>query len=271
MNGKNPPESYHRPVEIAENIYWVGFNDEKTNFHCNPYLVIDGEQAVLIDAGSRPDFALVMMKVLQAGILPEQIVALVYQHNDPDLCGSMSNMVDICANPDLKILSYRDNHMFLGHYLEREKRRLLHPIDTEPYFTFGGRTLTFHRTPYAHDRGSFVTYDAKTKTLFTADLFGSVSRRWDLFVELTDQCPSCRISDPCAAGRPYCPLPEIFEFHRKVMPSGKALRLAMQEVGSMDVALLAPQHGSVLTRKEDIELIVKALAELDRVGIDGWD
>lgn len=269
MNPMNQ-ESYNRPIEIADQVYWVGFHDKTTNLHCNPYLIIAGEQAVLIDAGSRPDFSVVMMKVLQTGISPEQIVSLIYQHPDPDLCGSMSNMVDICANPDLRILSETDNNIFISYYLEKEKRSLLTSINENGFtFTFGGRSLQFFKTPYAHASGSFVTYDARTKTLFTSDLFGSMSRQWDLFIHLGDNCYSCRDYDHCINHRRYCPLPDIIEFHKKVMPSGKAMNYAMRVIGGLDIEVIAPQHGSILRDRKYIAFLIERLGALKGVGIDG--
>jgi flavorubredoxin len=266
----NHQGSYNRPIEIADHVYWVGFHEKTTNLHCNPYLIIEGGQAVLIDAGSRPDFALVMMKILQTGISPEQIVALIYQHPDPDLCGSMSNMADICANPELRILSEQDNNIFISYYLEREKRKLLTSVNESGFrFTFGGRSLQFFKTPYAHASGSFVTYDAKTKTLFTSDLFGSMSRQWDLFIQLSDDCYICRDYDHCIKRRKYCPLPDIIEFHKKFMPSEKALKYAMNVIGGLDVEVIAPQHGSILKNKKDIAFLIECLGTLKGVGIDG--
>jgi len=69
---------YDRPIQLAEGIYWVGFRDEKSNLTCNPYLIVQGDEAVLIDSGSRTDFAAVMMKVLQAGVDPQQVIGLIY-------------------------------------------------------------------------------------------------------------------------------------------------------------------------------------------------
>ena len=265
------PESYRRPIEIADHVYWVGFHDQTTNFHCNPYLIVEGNQAVLIDAGSRPDFAVVMMKILQTGISPEQIVALIYQHPDPDLCGSMSNMADICANPELRILSEQDNNLFISFYLEKEKRNLLTSINENGFtFTFGGRSLQFIKTPYAHTSGSFVTYDARTKTLFTSDLFGSMSQQWELIVHLGEHCHICRDYDHCIKQRSYCPLPDIIEFHKNVMPAEKALHYAMHVIGALDVEVLAPQHGSILNNKKDIAFLIERLGSLKGVGIDGW-
>ncbi len=266
----NHKKSYDRPIEIAENIYWVGFHEITSNLHCNPYLIVEGNQAVLIDAGSRPDFAVVMMKILQTGISPEQIVALIYHHVDPDLCGSLSNMVDICANTELKVLSEPQNNIFISYYVEREKRSLLTSIDEYATgFTFGERTLKFVKTPYAHGAGSFVTYDEKTKSLFTSDLFGSMSKQWELFIDLADDCFTCRDYDNCINQRKYCPLPDILEFHKAVMPSEKALKYAMNVIASLDVRVIAPQHGSVLTKKSDIDFLVEQLGTLKGVGIDG--
>jgi flavorubredoxin len=84
-------------VEIADGVYWVGFYDEQAGLHCNPYLIIDNDEAMVIDGGSRPDFATVMMKILQTGIAPNKIKALLYQHYDPDLCGSIPNFEDIIS------------------------------------------------------------------------------------------------------------------------------------------------------------------------------
>ena len=112
----NGLKEYGRPIKITEGIYWVGFYEEVTNLHCNPYLIVEGDKAVLIDAGSRPDFATVMMKILQTGIDPDDIAALIYQHFDPDLCGSMPNVVDMCENKDLRILSDASNNIFINYY-----------------------------------------------------------------------------------------------------------------------------------------------------------
>lgn len=52
--------NYDRPVKIADDTYWIGFYDKVSGLHCNPYLIVDGDEAVVIDGGSRPDFPIVM-------------------------------------------------------------------------------------------------------------------------------------------------------------------------------------------------------------------
>jgi len=271
MNKADVRNGYDRPVEVAKDIYWVGFHDKKSNLHCNPYLIVSGDEAVLIDGGSRPDFAVVMMKILQTGISPEQIKCLIYQHSDPDLCGSMPNMIDICKNPQLIVLSERNNNVFISYYIEKGQRTRLCSIDDYEFeFTFGGRTLQFFKTPYAHSAGSFATYDKQTGTLFSSDLFGSFSKRWDLYVELWDVCYKCDDYKHCIDGADYCPVRDIVEFHKQVMPSGKALRYAMDVFRKLDISMIATQHGSIFSKRKDIAFIIEKLAGLRDVGIDAF-
>ncbi len=267
----NSVHEYDRPIPIADGISWVGFYEEKTNLHCNPYLIVEGDQAVLIDGGSRPDFAVVMMKILQAGLQPGQITALIYHHYDPDLCGSMANLVDIIDNPSLQILSDPLDRIFLTYYLGKENHSLLKTVNfTDRGYVFNGRKLRFLRTPFCHNAGNFVTYDAKTKTLFSSDLFGSFSKTWELYTRLGEDCYTCRGYKSCPIGRPYCPLPDIIKFHQKIMPSGKALKYAMEQIRPLDIELIAPQHGGIIAGTSDIAFLIDKLANLQGVGIDAY-
>ena len=137
---------YEKAIPISDNIYWVGFYDKPSGLHCNPYLIIDGEEAVVIDGGSRPDFPTVMMKILQTGIHPSSIVAMIYQHYDPDLVGSISNFEDIIGKEDLKIISDTQNNMFIRHYSVSSPLISLDQINHQFQFS-SGRTLRFVNTP----------------------------------------------------------------------------------------------------------------------------
>jgi flavorubredoxin len=83
----------------------VGFYDGQSGLHCNPFLIINGSR--------RPDFPTVMMKILQTGISPEQILALVYQHYNPDLCGSLPSFEDIIGRKNLRVISAAASNMFI--------------------------------------------------------------------------------------------------------------------------------------------------------------
>lgn len=258
---------YDRPVRIAEDVFWVGFYDTESGLHCNPYLVVDGEEAVVIDGGSRPHFPIVMMKILQVGLHPSAITALIYHHYDPDLCGSIPNFEDLIGRPDLKIISDSQNNVFIRHYSVKSRLLSLEAVDHTFKFS-SGRVLRFVNTPYAHAAGSFITFDEKTGVLFTSDLFGSYGQNWQLFLELSRDCHGCRDYGQCPTSRRYCPLPDVLRFHQAIMPSEQALRYALDRISTLPFSIIAPQHGSVIHKPEDIKMVAERLATLEGVGID---
>ncbi|HOY66021.1 MAG TPA: MBL fold metallo-hydrolase [Candidatus Ozemobacteraceae bacterium] len=267
----NAEIEFGRPVRVVDDIWWIGTFDADTKLHCNPYLVKGESGIAVIDGGSRPDFAGVMMKILQAGVHPGEITALIYQHPDPDLCGSLPNFLDLCTNPELRIYSKAINNVFIRHYVEKSYHPKFVDIDGLPGLSLGKRRLTFIDTPFAHASGSFVTYDGQTGTLFTSDLFGSYRAQWDLFLELGEACFTCTDHTHCPNGKPAadCPLPDIINFHRQVMPSTRALKGAMTRIAKLAPTLIAPQHGSILRSPKTIAHLIQVLGSLEAVGIDG--
>ncbi len=260
--------NYDRPVKIADDVYWVGFYDAESKLHCNPYLIVDGGEAALIDGGSRPDFPTVMMKILQTGITPSAIKALICHHFDPDLCGSVPNFEDIIDRRDLLIIADKNSHMFIRHYGISSRLHSLHELSHEYVFS-SGRRLRFYNTPYAHCDSSFITFDEKTGVLFTSDLFGSYSQNWALFFHQEDKCRECGGSSDCPEWNSDCPVRGIIDFHKKIMPSETILRNAMEIVSDIPCSVIAPQHGSVFANADDIAFIRNRLRSLSGVGIDG--
>jgi flavorubredoxin len=262
-----PQYDYNLPIKISDDVYWVGFYDTEAGLHCNPYLIKDGDEAIVIDGGSRPDFPTVMMKILQTGIVPSQIKALIYQHYDPDLCGSIPNFEDIIDSNNLIIVSDKDNNMFIRHYYVKSKVYSLEKFHHEFQFS-SGRKLNFINTPYSHSAGSFVTFDEKTKILFSSDIFGSYGPQWDLFLKLDPECQPCiSKSFPCLQKK-YCHLSGIVNFHRRIMTSNKALRHALQIISDIPFEIIAPQHGSIINNSKDIVTIIGRLLSLCDIGID---
>jgi len=263
----------YEPVHMGAGVYWVGFYDRPAGLHCNPYLIVEGEEAVLIDGGSRPDFPQVMMKILKTGIHPSQISALIYQHYDPDLCGSLPHMEDMIEKEDLQILSKSENIMFIRHYGARS--RIISTESVREVFRFRtGRTLRFYYTPYAHSEGNFITFDEKTGILFTSDIFGSYGVHTDFYLDFEEDCIRCEraleMEDErrCRSLNKICPVMDILDFHQKIMTSERALRYAMEVISGIPFTLIAPQHGGIIRDFKSIQMLVKRLRDLKNVGVD---
>ena len=267
INANDTNIDYENPVEIAEGIYWVGFYDAQSGLHCNPYLVVDNEEGLVIDGGSRPDFATVMMKILQTGMDPDQIKALLYQHYDPDLCGSIPNFEDLIENSGLKIISDESSLMFIRHYSVSSMMVSIEDVNYHYEFS-SGRTLQFIKTPYSHSSGSFVTFDQKSGVLFTSDIFGSYGTEWELFLKLRSQCIDCVSLGKCPENRGNCPINDILNFHKVIMPSRKALKYALKKMLEIPFTAIAPQHGSIISDRDVMRYVFELLLSQKEVGID---
>lgn len=257
------------PINIGEGIYWVGFSDNVRGLHCNPYLIVEKDEAILIDGGSRNDFTKVMIKILRTGIEPRQIKRLIYHHYDPDLCGSILQFEQIINSPDLKIISHKENNVFIHYYSPKIPKLCIRDMNYE--YTFkSGRRLKFYHTPYSHSPGSFMTYDEETKTLFSSDIFGCYDTAWELFLKIPDEFKLCRDLSDCILGWEKTGIYGIKKFAETIMTSNEAFSYALDIIDSLDVELVAPQHGSIIMGKDDIKLVTGWLRNIKGIGINHY-
>lgn len=81
------PVDTSKPVEIAPGVFWVGVAEHPLGLQCNPYLLIDGDEAIVMDPGSVLDFEYVLAQIRRL-ISLKQLKYIVLSHQDPDLCSS---------------------------------------------------------------------------------------------------------------------------------------------------------------------------------------
>ncbi len=97
---------YDNAIAVTCEIFWVGYYDAQARLHCNPYLLIDKDEILLIDPGSIPHFPIVMRKIMDV-VNPEDITYIIASHQDPDVCGNLAVVEDVINNKNLKIVSTR--------------------------------------------------------------------------------------------------------------------------------------------------------------------
>lgn len=263
---KNHQVDCDQAVHLGAGVWWVGFQDESEGLHCNPYLIIDGDEAVVIDGGSRPDFPTVMMKILETGLNPGKISALICDHYDPDLCGSIPNFEEMIGRPDLKLISTAFSHTFIRHYGSKSAFTSISQLDYRYSFK-SGRTLEFITTPYCHSQGSFVIFDQKTKILFSGDLFGTYDKNWQLFMAFPEGCAGGEPCNICSENGIQCRIKGHVNFHKMLMPSTRALHYALDKLKGLPFEMVASQHGSILDRRSALILLNKLMQTTD-IGID---
>jgi len=267
----NSQFNYEETIEIAEGVYWVGYADRKAGFHCNPYLITDNDEAVLIDSGSRNDFSTVMLKIMRTGANPRNITRLIYHHYDPDLCGNIPHMEAMIDSDELKIISHYENNIFIKYYSAKSPMQCIEKIGYQYKFS-SGRQLDFIHVPYSHAPGNFMTYDTKTKALFSSDIFGAYDANWTFYAHITEDCLKCNSKEGCAVtGSKECQMTGMVDFHRRIMPSTKALKYALSEIEKLDISIIAPQHGSIFKTESSKKAAIMRLKTLNKVGFDCFE
>ena len=225
-------------VQISDGIYWVGSSDEKAEINCNPYLIIDSGEGILLDPGSVLDFELVYSNVLK--LIPlDRIHYVILHHQDPDLCSSVPLFEKMGAS--FQIITHWRASLLIKFYGITSPFYIINENEFKIKLE-SGRELVFIATPYLHFPGAFVTYDLQSKILFSSDLFGAFSYNWKLFSDDT-----------------Y--IEKMKMFHEHYMPSNEVIRPVMEKLLLLEIAMIAPQHGSII--REDVRTHIKVLRDLE--------
>ncbi len=233
---------YSKPIEIAEDIFWVGYKIPNDPFQCHVYLIKNEDESVLIDPGSMITFPTTIDKI--TSIIPlKNIKYIICHHQDPDITGCVSTLEKLIHRKDKFIVTHWRAQALLKHYqwetpfylVEKNKWRLI---------LKNNRILDFVFTPYAHFPGAFCTFDRKTKTLFSSDLFGGFTEEFSLFAKDENYFSS------------------IKAFHEHYMPSREIMLNALIEIEKKEPELIAPQHGSII-KKELIPYMINRMKELN--------
>ncbi len=225
-------------LALTPEIYHVGDLHTSKGLDCHPYLLVDGDEGILIDPGSVMDIELVLNKIKE--VMPlSQVKYVVLDHEDPDFCGGVPYLEAQGLEASI-VTSWRT--MTLIQYYNI----------TSPYYLIeehhnrltlkSGRVIEFIPAPYLHFAGSFVTYDARSKTLFSGDLFGAFTYNRTLYAD--EQYEN-----------------KMIAFHEHYMPSNAILRPVMTSLENYAIDRILPQHGSLIL--ENPYKYIRILKELE--------
>lgn len=250
------------PVEIAPNTYWIGKRDPKSIFHANPYLrvfrgeVPDGRLQqfnLLIDPGSRSDYAVVSTKASTLIGSLSRVSAIWVNHQDPDV-GSSAPLIIGKHAPNASVICSEATWRLICHYgLPRERFFSTDKVTNRLQLPTGGHVVPVP-SPFCHFRGAVMLYDPETRVLFSGDLFGG----------LTD-------IDAQGLWADESDWRGMRAFHQTYMPSTRAIAQTIDAIRKLTpaVEIIAPQHGRLI-RGPFLEQFMDRLARLP-VGLDVLD
>lgn len=225
--------------EGGHRVYWLGLREE-TAFRCNSYLIVDGDQALLVDPGNRDTFEQIRREVAMV-VAPEAVTGLVVCHQDPDVAASLVDWLAI--NPDALVVTSPRTQVLLPHYGVGDYRH--HDIEEEPELALpSGAVLRFLPAPFLHSPMAFATFDGANGYLFSGDIFAAIDTDWRLVVESFDAHAA-----------------KLDLFHLDYMASNVAARGFVRSLAGLTIEAICPQHGSIIPQR----FVADALAYLENL------
>ncbi len=233
-------------------FYLLGWEEteDEGSVQTNQYLLISGDEAVLMDPGGAHVFPRVLANVSEI-ININKITHIFYSHQDPDVSSgvilwlSMINKVNVHI-PGLWI-------RFLPHFGVYDQR-MVSPIPDGggELVLKNGHRLEMLPAHFLHSTGQATLYDSVSKILFSGDIGAAVF----------------------PPGKRY-PIVENFEshvnymkgFHVRYMASNQACRAWVNLVSGKDIEAIAPQHGAVIRGKDMVKDFLNWFGNL-KCGVD---
>jgi flavorubredoxin len=226
--------------QMTEGIWWVGYVDPSIDSSHNPFLLIDGDEAVLINPGSRADehWRTVRDKVTSL-IDPKHIQHIVIMHHDPDRCASLP-LFEKLADRNVRIYAPSTAAKSITYY--GCKNPVVGLDEGDSIILRSGRTLDYYDTPGLPGACLGLLHDSKTATVFLGNLFGCLNEDWNLF----------------AGPRGW---ETLLPFKASEVGSKKAHLQALNKVERLSPDLICPQCGQII--EDDIDRYIAAARDLD--------
>ena len=220
-------------IQIKDSVFYIGVDDHDITLFESQYPVpqgvsynsyfIDDEKLAVIDSVDASKAALWLDNVGKAlhGRQPDY---LVVQHMEPDHSANIQNFMK--KYPDTTIVGNAKTFAMMDQFftLDSQVKRLT--VQDKGTLSLGRHELTFLFAPMVHWPEVMVTYDSTDKVLFSADGFGKfgaldVEEDWD------DE-----------ARRYYIGI---------VGKYGMQVQKLLKEASALDIQIICPLHGPVLT------------------------
>ena len=218
---------------ITNDIKYIGVNDHKVDLFegqyvvpngmsYNSYVILDDKIAVMdtVDKNFTHEWLDNLQNVL-GGRKPDY---LVVQHMEPDHSANIDKFLNFY--PEAVVVSSAKAFAMMQNFFGTDyaDRRIV--VGEGDTLSLGRHTLTFVTAPMVHWPEVIVTYDSYDKVLFSADGFGKfgaldVEEEW-----------------ACEARRYYIGI---------VGKYGAQVQALLKKAAGLDIQIIAPLHGPVLT------------------------
>ena len=166
--------------KMTDDLYWVGGSDRRlalfenvypipNGVSYNAYLLLD-EKTVLLDTVDRSIADLFFENVVHV-LNGRKLDYVIVNHMEPDHCAVLQDLV--LRYPEVRIVCNAKTVTMIRNFFTFDidsRAVIVKEMDT---LCTGRHTFAFVMAPMVHWPEAMVSYDATTKTLFSADAFGT--------------------------------------------------------------------------------------------------
>ena len=213
----------------------------------NHHVIVNGKEAIVLDPGGHKVFNRIFSDVSALKSSPT-VKYIFLSHQDPDIVAATNGWLMITEAEALvsSLWTRFVPHFGVDKYLEE---RLIPIPDEGQWLTLGGSELCIVPAHFLHSCGNFHIYDPTSKILYTGDLGASLGNSYREVPDFDSHLPS------------------MDGFHQRYMSSNKALTAWVKMVRSLDIEIIAPQHGAFFRGKDKVNRFLDWLEGLP-CGID---
>ena len=230
----------HNAIAIREDLFWVGGNDRRLalfenvfpiprGVSYNAYVMLD-EKTVLFDTVDK-SVSGVFFESLAHVLAGRKLDYLVVNHMEPDHAATMEEL--ILRYPEVKIVTNAKAVAMIKQFFTFDVDSRCVVVKEGDTLATGSHTLTFLMAPMVHWPEAMVTYDITTKTLFSADAFGT-------FGALSGNL----FADEVNFERDW--LDDARRYYVNIVGKyGTQVQALLKKAATVDIDMICPLHGPV--------------------------
>ncbi|MBQ8954726.1 MAG: flavin reductase [Clostridia bacterium] len=166
--------------KVHDDLYWVGGSDRRLALFENVFpiprgvsynaYVLTDEKTVLLDTVDKAVSG-VFFENLEHVLAGRPLDYVVVNHMEPDHCATLGEL--ILRHPEVTVVCNAKIVTMIKQFFTFDIDSRVKVVKEGDVLETGAHALTFVMAPMVHWPEVMVTYDAATKTLFSADAFGT--------------------------------------------------------------------------------------------------
>ena len=235
--------------KITEDLFYIGCSDRRLQLFESAYPVPDGvsynsyllkdEKNVLFDTVDKA-CSVQFFENLENALSGDKLDYLIVHHMEPDHAALIQEVVR--RYPKIKIVCTAKAQTMIKQFFDFDVDSCVLSVKEGDVLSTGKHELQFVMAPMVHWPEVMVTYDKTTKSLFSADAFGS-------FGAINGNLYDSEVNWE----RDY--LDEARRYYTNIVGKyGLQVQMLLKKASLLDIETIYPLHGLII--KDNIELFI---------------